>query len=310
MIDKPSESDHQLVLSAQRGDFDAFRKIVLRYSNAMLSVAYSVLGDFHEAQDVAQEVFIKSHHQLHTLNDPNRLGSWLYSIAYRTSLDFLKKRKRTSPYHESMSPAEDVIHGWLHQHIIQEALSSALGNLEEKSKTAIVLYYLSDWSMKDISHFLDLSLSAVESRIRRAKDILKRFLAHDFETYFRPHRLGPDFEQMISEQLLKRIGHFYIPVTNKKHTTDWFLSHFNLEISSHGNLLLESGHELYLLECHTHSPKQIPVLTFSVSNADELWSSLHSQGVIAEPIEADDVFGRRFAFYDPDKNKYYAVENH
>ncbi|WP_227011949.1 RNA polymerase sigma factor [Paenibacillus lutimineralis] len=72
---------------------------MLRYSNALLSVAYSILGDFHESQDVTQEAFVKCYNSLHTLKDPTRLGSWLYSIAYRTSLDFVKKKKPSFIYH-------------------------------------------------------------------------------------------------------------------------------------------------------------------------------------------------------------------
>lgn len=309
MIENTPQSDHQLIIKAQNGDFEAFRIIVLRYSNALLSVAYSVLGDFHEAQDATQEAFVKCYNNLNTLKDPTKLGSWLYSIAYRTSLDFVKKKKTTLPYNEIIAKTTDDVHSWLDQHVIQESISKALQTLEEKSKTAIVLHYLSDWSMKEISQFLNLSVSAVESRIRRAKETLKRYLADDFEPFFRPYRLGREFEQMVCEQVLKRMGHFYIPVTNKKQTTDWFIRHFHLRINTNGNLLLESGHELYLLECHSHSPKNMPVLTFSVSNVDELWSQLKSSGVITGPIETNELFGRLFAFYDPDENKYYAVEN-
>lgn len=302
-------TDLQLIIDAQRGDFEAFRMIVARYSNAMFSVAYSVLGDFHEAQDVTQEAFVKCYKNLHVLKDPARLGSWLYSIAYRTSLDFVKKKKQNLPYNETITQNSNDVHSWLEQYVIQDSIGRALQSLEEKSKTAIVLHYLSEWSIKEISQFLNLSVSAVESRIRRAKETLKRFLADDFESYFRPHRLSHDFEQRVCEQVLKRMGHFYIPVADKKQTTDWFICHFHLNINTHGNLLLESGHELYLLECHSHSPTNVPVLTFSVSNLSDLWSQLNKCGVITETIETNEIFGKLFAFYDPDENKYYAVEN-
>ena len=213
---------------------------MLRYSNAILSVAYSVLGDFHEAQDVTQEAFVKCFRRLHTLKDPARLSSRLYSIAYRTSLDFLKKKKAALPYNETIA----LIH-----------------------------------------------------------------LADDFASYFRPYRLGRRFEQTVCEQILKRMGHFYIPVTNKKQTTDWFVRHFHLAVNTRGNLLLESGHELYLLECLTHAPQNMPVLTFAVSNIHDLWSQLIIDGVVAGPIETNEWFGKHFVFYDPDGNQYHAVEN-
>ncbi|RIX52114.1 sigma-70 family RNA polymerase sigma factor [Paenibacillus nanensis] len=308
MTDDRHQPDDRLVLDAQNGDFEAFRMIVLRYSNALLSVAYSVLGDFHEAQDAAQEAFVKGYTSLHTLKDPARLGSWLYAIAYRTSLDMAKRKKPALPFNETLHQETDNVQFWLDQHVVQDSLRRALQSLEETSKTAVVLYYLSDWPMKEISRFLNLSVSAVESRIRRARDMLRLHLAGDFEAYFRPYRLGQAFERKVSEQVLKRMGHFYLPVTDKRQTTDWFTTHFQLRRSPHGHLLLESGHELYLLECSAHSPKPIPLLTFSVSGLDALWHRLKSGGVRTEPIEKDDLFGRLFAFYDPDFNKYYAVE--
>ncbi|GAA0136236.1 hypothetical protein YSY43_30770 [Paenibacillus sp. YSY-4.3] len=302
-------SDRQLAASAIKGDFEAFRAIVLRYSKALLSVAYSVLGDYHEAQDAVQETFVKCHRNLHTLKDPSQLGSWLYSIAHRTSLDFIKKKNKLLPYDEATAPKLDNIHTWLDQHAIKESVWAALQTLEEKSKSAIVLYYLNQWPMKDIAPFLDLSIAAVESRIRRAREMLKLRLAGDFESYFRPYQPDRSFEQMVCEQVLKRAGHFYIPVSNKKQTTSWFFLHFNLKSSSHGNLLLESGHELYLLESVNHLPREIPLLTFSVSDANPLWLTLTSSGVRTEPIIEDDLFGKSFIFYDPDGNKFNAVEN-
>jgi RNA polymerase sigma-70 factor (ECF subfamily) len=301
-------SDHDLIKDVQSGDFEAFRIIVLRYSNALLSVAYSVVGDFHEAQDITQEAFVKCYHRLHTLQDPSRLGSWLYSIAYRTSLDFAKKKKSMHPIHESIVPQSDHIASWLDQHMLHESIWNALSMLEERSKTAIVLHYLSDWSMKKIGLFLDLSVSAVESRIRRAREVLRLNLADDYEHYFQSYRLDNHFEQKVSKQVLNRMGHFYIPVLNRSHTRLWFVDYFHLQLSKHGNLLLESGDELYLLECQTHLPSPIPLLTFSVTHIDQLWLSLKSKGVHIEPLETNELFGKLFPFYDPDGNKYYAAE--
>lgn len=301
-------NDPDLIVAAQNGDFEAFRTIVLRYSNALLSVAYSVDGDFHEAQDITQEAFVKCYHHLHTLQDPSRLGSWLYSIAYRTSLDFAKKKKSTLPINESIAPKSDDIASWLDHHMLHESIWNALSVLEDKSKTAIVLHYLSEWSMKKIGLFLDLSVSAVESRIRRAREVLRVNLAGDYEQYFQSYRLDSHFEQKVSKQVLNRMGHFYIPVVNREDTRLWFVAYFHLNLSTHGNLLLESGEELYLLECQDHIPTPIPLLTFSVTDIDLLWLSLKSKGAHVETLETNELFGKLFPFYDPDGNKYYAAE--
>lgn len=304
-----SPLSYQRIEDAKAGDFDAYRMIVNEYSNALLSVAYSVLGDFHEAQDAVQEAFLKCYRNLHILNDPAKLGSWLYAIAHRTSLDFAKRSRRTLPLDET-ALSSDNITPWLEQYVIHDSVWGALQELEEKSRSVVVLHYLSEWSMKEIGQFLNMSVSAVESRIRRTREVLKQHLARDFEHYFHTHRLGRDFEQQVSEQVLKRAGHFYIPVTDKIQATAWFILHFHLETSRHGNPVLESGQELYLLECQHHSPASLPVLTFEVASVGQLGHQLHQQGVRSEPIREDDVFGKWLAFYDPDGNKYLAIEKH
>ncbi|MEC0370395.1 sigma-70 family RNA polymerase sigma factor [Paenibacillus chibensis] len=307
--DKQGADVHRFITEARNGDFNAFRQIVLQYSNAMLSVAFSIIGDFHEAQDATQEALIKCYRRLHTLENPSKLGSWLYAIVYRTSLDFVKKKKQTLPYEEAIAPSINNVDRWLNQYMAQEMIWNAMQKLEETSKTAIMLYYLSEWSMKEIGQFLNISLSAVESRIRRAKEILKRHLTGDFEPYIRLQRLDRNFEQRVSETILRNAGHFYIPVRHREQISDWFVRHFQLGISRHGNLLIESGHELYLLECHPHLPSELPLLAFEVSDIEELWHKLQHDEIKSELIQTNKLIGKHFVFYDPDGNAYHAVEN-
>ncbi|GAV15581.1 sigma-70 family RNA polymerase sigma factor [Paenibacillus sp. NAIST15-1] len=307
--DKQEIDIHQYIIEAKNGDFDAFRQIVLQYSNAMLSVSFSIIGDFHEAQDAAQEAFMKCFRRLHTLDDPSKLGSWLYTIVYRTSLDFVKKKKQTVPYEDAISPSINNVDTWLDQHMTKETIWNAMQHLEQTSKMAIMLHYLSEWPMKEIAQFLNISLSAVESRIRRARAALKRQLSGDFESHFRMQRLDQIFEQKVSERVLKSTGHFYIPVLHRERILDWFVRHFQLGISRHGNLLVESGHELYLLECHTHLPSDLPLLAFEVSDIEELWHKLQHDKVKMESINTDHFIGKYFIFYDPDGNSYHAVEH-
>ncbi|CAM4289155.1 sigma-70 family RNA polymerase sigma factor [Paenibacillus tarimensis] len=307
MSDQTYLSDPQLAARAESGDFEAFRAIVHRYSNALLSVAYSVLGDYHEAQDAVQEAFAKSYSRLHTLKDKKRLGSWLYTIVHRTSIDMKRAQRTSLPLDEALTPTSDLIHSWLERHALQEAVWTAMHSLEEKSKTAVILYYVSDWPMKEIGRFLNLSLSAVESRIRRARESLKRQLAGDYESYFRSCRLGLPFEERVSQHVLKRMGHFYIPATNKERTTEWFIIHFQLQRAPHGSLWLGTGQQLFVLECSNHTPPAQPLLTFAVDDVEACWAQLNTSGVVTGPIAEDEWWGSHFVFYDFDGNKYIAV---
>ena len=87
------ETNDQEVRKAQRGDAKAFASIVRRYLPLVVSVAYSMVGDTHVAEDMAQETFHKAYRRLGTLRDPKRIGAWLYGIARTTSIDWLRKRR-------------------------------------------------------------------------------------------------------------------------------------------------------------------------------------------------------------------------
>jgi len=200
------------------------------------------------------------------------------------------------------------VENWLERQSTRETVRNALRRLEPKSKTAIALYYLSEWPMQEIARFLNLSPAAVESRIRRARETLKRQLSGEFEPYFRMHRLDRSFEREVSERILRGAGHFYIPVLRRERVLDWFVRHFRLGVSRHGNLLVESGHELYLLESPTHSPGNLPLLAFEVADADELRLKLQRDGIEPGPIGTDDFLGKHFLFRDPDGNPYHAIE--
>ncbi|MBH5319594.1 sigma-70 family RNA polymerase sigma factor [Paenibacillus sp. GSMTC-2017] len=134
------KSDEQLVIEALSGNFDAFRSIVLRYSNALLSVAFHVARNYHNAQDITQEAFMKSYNQLHTLNEPSKLGSWLYSITSRTSHDFIRRKKTNLPFSDDIIQHSDNVQTWLDGHVVHESIWTALHTLDEKNKSAISLF--------------------------------------------------------------------------------------------------------------------------------------------------------------------------
>ena len=206
-----------------------------------------------------------------------------------------------------MASSVNPVDAWLERRATREAVWNAIQSLEQKSKSAIVLHYVSEWPMKEIGRFLNLSLSAVESRIRRARELLKSQLAEDFEPYFRAQRLGRAFGHKVMERLLRSMGHFYIPVMHRERAQDWFIRHFRLGISKHGNLLAASGHELYLLECKAHRPSEYPLMAFEVPDVNELWLTLGNNGVRIQPIVKDEWIGEHFVFADPDGNLYHAI---
>jgi DNA-directed RNA polymerase specialized sigma24 family protein len=87
--------EHQeLVEKAQQGDFEAFGVLVHTYSKYVYSISIKMVRDFHQAEDLSQEVFVKAWQYLKELRDPNKLSSWLATLTRHHCLDYLRKRDR------------------------------------------------------------------------------------------------------------------------------------------------------------------------------------------------------------------------
>lgn len=194
---------------------EGFREVINRYSNALYAVSYSVLGDYHLAQDVAQEAFIKSYLKRHTLEDPEKVGSWLTSIARNLSLDLKRKRKRM------VQVMESAFHEKTHQLLemrdseTSELVWLALYELKEETRTSVVLYYMGGYSMNEIASMLACSTSAVESRIRRARTKLKKEMSELVKKNLKEQNVGEEFERRVFKELRLRSALFdQVELTN------------------------------------------------------------------------------------------------
>jgi RNA polymerase sigma-70 factor, ECF subfamily len=161
---------------SQAGDGDAFAEIFHRYKNLVFKTAYLMLGNASEAEDMLQEVFLEVHHALHSY-DPARAAftTWLYRITVNDCLNWRRKHrlklipleligvvaphKMEAPRDERLGEDDEVWH--------------ALGKLNPKLRTVVVLRYYWDLSYVDITQILNLPLGTVKSRLNRALLILR-----------------------------------------------------------------------------------------------------------------------------------------
>ncbi|PWW08776.1 RNA polymerase sigma-70 factor (ECF subfamily) [Paenibacillus cellulosilyticus] len=143
-----SLQDERLVIRVCEGDMNAFAELTTKYSNAVYAAAFSVVGDFHIAQDIAQESFVKAWYKIHTLEQKEGFGSWLYTITKRMSMDWIRKRE-IPPGGHLMNDLIDPIS--LEERIDnlerKRAVWSALNTLDEKYRTVIAMYFISGFSV-------------------------------------------------------------------------------------------------------------------------------------------------------------------
>lgn len=160
---------------------------VERFANAVYALAYSRIGDYHHAQDIAQETFLKAYLNEHDLHDKTKAGSWLYTIAIRTTADWVKaNRIGTVPLSETgeLDPGRSIEETIISRER-RDAVWHSLESLDEASRTVLVLFHMNDWSLQEIGDFLGIGVKAADSRLRRAREKLRE---HWIETVERELR--------------------------------------------------------------------------------------------------------------------------
>ena len=166
---------------ARQGDRSAFTRLVEAYQGPVYNLAYRMLGNPTEAEDAAQETFIRAYTRLHTY-DPNRkFSSWLLAIASHYCVDVLRRRRINwlsledlPPMTELSMPAstqpEQVVVSDQNASAVQELLNE----LDPAYRTPIVLRYWYDMSYKEIAQTMGVTESTIKTRLHRARAKLAR----------------------------------------------------------------------------------------------------------------------------------------
>lgn len=173
------DPDRTLVKLAKRGNRAAFGKLVLRYQDRILNLAYDFLRDYESARDVAQDVFVKSWRNIRDFEEKSKFSSWLYRIAINTCLDAQKKRQKNrgaSIVDQNLDNSELLINQPDHIETIDDELTAALNHLSQNQRTAVILRYFHDKSVHDIAEVIDCSDATVRIHLHRAIQTLDTLL--------------------------------------------------------------------------------------------------------------------------------------
>ncbi|MEM1297490.1 MAG: RNA polymerase sigma factor [Verrucomicrobiota bacterium] len=171
--------DNSLAAGAARGDLASFRAIVERYQTPIFRMTYQFVNDYHLAQDLAQEVFVRAFRSLAKF-DPERgsFSTWLYTIARNASCSALRKIK---PFEgsDSLPEVEDEATPSSHATRLDEflRLDAALSELEEPFKSAFILAEIEELPLAQVAEIDGVPVGTVKSRVSRAKERLRRILS-------------------------------------------------------------------------------------------------------------------------------------
>lgn len=173
------EDESEWLVRAIEGDDEAFTRLVEIYQKPVYNLCYRMLGTAGEAEDAAQEAFLRAYRSLDRYDPKRSFATWLLSIASHYCIDQIRKRRFTT------FSIDDEDHAWLEPpdpgpnpeislSIVekQEQVQALLENLGPKDRSAVILRYWYDYSYEEIAESLSISVSAVKSRLHRTRKTL------------------------------------------------------------------------------------------------------------------------------------------
>ena len=177
-------NDAALVHRVLAGDDTAFTTLMEKYQKQVHATVWRTIKDFHIAEDIVQETFLKAHQKLGTLNDPQRFSAWINAIAMRCCLTWFREKRLNSELAENINIAmrrNDPYSGYLAGEQAKEAgqelreiVKKWLAKLSESERTVVTLHYFDGMSCEKIADFLDVTKNTIKSRLNRARNRLKK----------------------------------------------------------------------------------------------------------------------------------------
>ena len=176
--------DVQLIQKVLSGDDEAFTALVRKHQKSVHALAWRKVGDFHFAEEITQDVFLRAYKYLSTLKDPTQFSGWLYVITDRLCNNYLQNKKSDLKLLEDVPVIEMQKASYqryiseqneqeAHAHR-QELVRRLLAKLPESERTVMTLYYLGEMTAKEIGNFLGVSVNTITSRLQRARERLQQ----------------------------------------------------------------------------------------------------------------------------------------
>jgi RNA polymerase sigma factor (sigma-70 family) len=169
--------DETLIAAAQTGDAGAFEELVRRYQEAAFRTAYLVLRDADEAQDAAQEGFVKAYNALKRFKRGHEFRPWLLRIVVNQSLTMLRSRRRGVAAAERLAVREQPLPQTIDETVIDRERArliwAALDSLREQERVVVYLRYFVNLPERELAEYLDCAPGTVKSRLHRSLQKLR-----------------------------------------------------------------------------------------------------------------------------------------
>lgn len=173
------ETDEELVERAL-AEPEAFNQLVVRYQNRIYTLAYRMVGNANDANDMAQDAFIRAFRHLGTFHQGRRFAPWLYRIAINLCLDYRREQVPTvSLDKQELAQHDPSPEACAMQRETRERVQQAILSLPPKYRAVIALRHFQDLSYEEIATAMDLPINTVRTHLFRAREALRKVLQSD-----------------------------------------------------------------------------------------------------------------------------------
>jgi len=185
------QTDEMLTAQTLRGEVSAFEELINRYKNSVFAIIYRMTGQYQEAEDISQEVFITVYQKLYQFDNTKKFAPWIHRIAINTCISALRKKNKVAllTFDESFlnqhQGEESFNYGnpdiVLERSELRSEIRAALNELPSSYRSVLVLRYQLDLNNQEIADTLGLNKENVEVKIHRARKALRKILVHKWE---------------------------------------------------------------------------------------------------------------------------------
>jgi RNA polymerase sigma-70 factor (ECF subfamily) len=175
------QPDSEIVRQIQSGDAAAFDELMRRYKRPVVNFVFRMLGNAEDADDVAQDVFVRVYQNLDTYRPETKFSTWLFALARHAAIDRIRWRTRHRTESIESAPEMAASSGTTEEVNAREVgdqIAAAIAKLPEDQRTAVVLSEYQGMSYAEIAGVMRCSEKSVESRLYRAKQTLRKGLRH------------------------------------------------------------------------------------------------------------------------------------
>ena len=237
------EDDVQLIRKILSGDDAAFSILVEKYQKSVHALAWRKIQDFHHAEEIMQDTFLRAYKKLPTLKNPDQFAGWLHVIANRLCIDWMRSQKSVMQSLED-TPIEEVEKSSYVHHISEQRMTERtehyhelvkrlLEKLPENERAVVTLFYLDEMSTREIGRFMGVSVNTITSRLQRARKRLQtdpEFLNQEF---FGHLELSDNLKENVMSQLEEIRSKF-----------NSFMENVKSDPTSRANILTEACNEI------------------------------------------------------------------